>query len=90
MQTFGIGANQILEILAELGAIDSKSLNAAAVGLEMIKCTTANPDDNRTMVNNNKCKCDARVLTISLALPVRVHGVCSQMRRVQIFRREGE
>ena len=63
MHVFGIGANQLLEILTELGALDSKNLNAAAVGLEMVKCTTANPDDNRTMVNNNKCKLFIDLLT---------------------------
>jgi len=38
--------------------MDTKNLNAAGVGLEMIKCTTANPEENRSMVNNNKCKGD--------------------------------
>lgn len=56
MNVLGIGSNLALEILNEFGAIDQKNLNAAAVGLEMIKCTTVNPDENRSMVNNNRCK----------------------------------
>lgn len=58
MESFGIGANQLLEILHSMKALDEDNLNAAAVGLEMIKCTSQITDDNRSSFKTNRCKND--------------------------------